>query len=909
MKKKITAFVILFCIAATAIFSQSLAINTDGSTANASALLDVKSTAKGMLIPRMSRTERNAIASPVTGLLIFQNAPDSIGFYYYNGSSWTWVLANSNADSLAWRTVGNTGTVDVNNFIGTKDNIPFNIRVNNQKAGRIDHINWNTFYGYQAGNANTSGIHNTAIGHQALISNLSGTNNVAIGTLALNSSTTGDQNTAMGYGAMYDNTVGTFNTAYGFYALYQNKAGSNATAIGVQSMLYANNTTTPFTNNNVAVGYESLKGNAPASGNTGLNNTALGYQTMWNNSSGLSNSATGFSALLTNTTGNNNTANGYRALYSNTTADDNTALGTDALFSNTTGAFNTAAGFYALRNNTTGIHNTALGLTALYLNTTAGRNTAIGNNTLYTQSFNNGGTAWNSFNVAVGDSALFYNQPTATTNGYYNTAIGNQAMRTNTTGYQNTATGSVALYSNTTGQLNSADGWASLFKNSTGQYNAASGAMAMYYNTSGNYNVGMGTQALHNNVTGSNNTVIGKDAGLGVLNNSYSNNTILGYQSGYGLTTGSNNVFLGYQAGYAETTGSNKLYIANSSSNPPLIYGDFSTGRVGIATITPNEKLEVNGNMLLTGTGTIYTGAGITNMTIHSGDGTGSGGAMTIRGGNAGVGSGGAGGNITIQGGANLPSGGAGYGGLGAPGIVNIIGSYGYNSVGGAINITAGATSCWSLVSGSHSDVNISGGQNLATTDASSIVLEGGYTIGTSCPPPGATGGNLVLKSGLGSGTGTTGNIQLLNGNVGIGCTAPAYKLHVIGDIASSGTVRSTNVVVVGAITACSDVRYKTNISPIKNSLKNLMQLQGVNYYWKTSEYGNMNFTDKLQIGFIAQDLEKVFPEMVFTDEKGYKSIDYSRLTPVLVETIKEQQKQITAISNRLNEIEKMLNK
>ena len=69
------------------IFSQSLSINTDGSTANASAMLDVKSTTKGLLIPRMTRTERNAIASPATGLMIFQNSPDSIGFYYYSESA------------------------------------------------------------------------------------------------------------------------------------------------------------------------------------------------------------------------------------------------------------------------------------------------------------------------------------------------------------------------------------------------------------------------------------------------------------------------------------------------------------------------------------------------------------------------------------------------------------------------------------------------------------------------------------------------------------------------------------------------------------------------------------------------------------------------------------------------------
>ncbi len=777
MKKIISTSIALLLIAVLPVFGQSLSINTDGSTADASAMLDIKSTVKGLLIPRLTNAQKTALSLPATGLLIYQT-DGTAGFYSNYGTPaspvWQLILNATNA----WTTLGNSGTVDGTNFIGTTDNIPFNIRVNNQKAGRIDHITWNSFYGYQAGNANTSGIHNTAIGWQALRSNLSGTNNTAIGTLAANSNTTGDQNTATGYGSMYDNTVGIYNTAYGFYALYQNKAGSNATAIGVQSMLYANNSTTPFINNNVAVGYESLKGSPTAANNTGLGNTAIGYQTLFSNSSGLNNSAQGFSALYSNTTGNWNTANGYQSLFSNTT----------------------------------GIGNTTNGYTSLYSNTTGNDNTSNGDRSLYS----------------------------------------------NTTGSNNTSNGGLALYSNTTGINNTANGMYSLYSNTIGIQNTANGMNSLYFNTTG------------------------------------ANNTAEGYQAGYSLTTGSNNVFLGYQAGYSETTGSNKLYIANSSANPPLLYGDFSTGQMGINTVTPSEKLEINGNLKFTGVSNIYSGTG-NALTIRPGDGTGSGGALSIRGGNAGIATGGAGGDLNLIAGANLPSGGAGYGGLGVPGHVNITGSYGYNSVGGNINLTAGATSCWSLVSGSHSDVILKGGPNLSATDAGLITVQGGYTIGTSCPPPGATGGNVIIQSGLGSGTGVNGTIQLMNGNVGIGTAAPTQKLHVVG-----------NICYTGAIAACSDARYKTDVRPISNSLEKIMQLQGVTYNWKTKEFPAMQFPDRLQIGFIAQDLEKLFPEMVFTDDAGYKSIDYSRLTPVLVETIKEQQKQIDSITKMITELQKM---
>jgi hypothetical protein len=100
------------------------------------------------------------------------------------------------------------------------------------------------------------------------------------------------------------------------------------------------------------------------------------------------------------------------------------------------------------------------------------------------------------------------------------------------------------------------------------------GFKALYKSTTSNYNSATGTYALYSNTTGGYNSAIG-------------------YGAGYKNQTGSGNVFLGYKAGYNET-GSNKLYIANSDANP-LIYGNFSTGRVGIRTTNPKGTLDVNG--------------------------------------------------------------------------------------------------------------------------------------------------------------------------------------------------------------------------------------------------------------------------------------------------------------------------
>jgi hypothetical protein len=271
---------------------------------------------------------------------------------------------------------------------------------------------WNTANGNSALYSNNTGFNNTASGYRALMSNTIGTSNTANGRAALQNNTTGGDNTASGVQALNFNTTGDFNTASGRDALYSNVAGSRATAIGTNAMYYANNTATPFTNTNVAVGFEALKGSTAASANTGNNNTALGYQT-----------------LLGNTTGTYNTASGANALYSNTTGNNNTASGKQALYNNISGIQNTASGSLALLNNTIGNNNTASGLQALYANLSGSNNTANG------------------------VDALSENQ------GDYNTASGVYALYNNTSGSNNIASGLQALVSNGTGSYNTAIGY------------------------------------------------------------------------------------------------------------------------------------------------------------------------------------------------------------------------------------------------------------------------------------------------------------------------------------------------------------------------------------------------------------------------------------------------------------------
>ncbi|MCX6313633.1 MAG: tail fiber domain-containing protein [Sphingobacteriales bacterium] len=159
----------------------------------------------------------------------------------------------------------------------------------------------------------------------------------------------------------------------------------------------------------------------------------------------------------------------------------------------------------------------------------------------------------------------------------------------------------------------------------------------------------------------------------------------------------------------------------------------------------------------------------------------------------------------------------------------------------------------------------------------------------------------------IGNGSGFTGsNIMtvLRSGNVGIGTLNPTEKLHVVGNILAS------------AFNTISDKRYKKNIKPVHSALQKIKDLNGVSYQYNAQSYPNMGFNETTQLGFIAQDVEKVLPEIVQTDDRGYKSIDYSKVTPVLVEAMKaqqiqmeEQQKKITELESALKEMKELIKK
>jgi hypothetical protein len=133
------------------------------------------------------------------------------------------------------------------------------------------------------------------------------------------------------------------------------------------------------------------------------------------------------------------------------------------------------------------------------------------------------------------------------------------------------------------------------------------------------------------------------------------------------------------------------------------------------------------------------------------------------------------------------------------------------------------------------------------------------------------------------------GNSYINGGNLGIGTTAPTQALHVVGNVRVSAIGSgvywgAVNRSVDGTLTtSTSDIRLKENVKTLNGGLDKVLQLRGVSFTWKSNpEYGN-------RIGFIAQEFEKVIPELVFTNEvDGFKGINYAEVTAVLVEAIKE---------------------
>jgi hypothetical protein len=149
--------------------------------------------------------------------------------------------------------------------------------------------------------------------------------------------------------------------------------------------------------------------------------------------------------------------------------------------------------------------------------------------------------------------------------------------------------------------------------------------------------------------------------------------------------------------------------------------------------------------------------------------------------------------------------------------------------------------------------------------------------------------GELELMEAAGTQTVSLFYVDEVTGHVGIWGNNPGnYNLYVNGTMFASSYSNS-------------DMRWKKSVTPIDNALSLIERLQGVRFEWRSEEYQDKHFEKGVQVGMIAQEVEQVLPEIVKADQDGSKAISYEKLTAVLVEALKEQNKKIKELEAKID--------
>lgn len=542
------------CLFISILQAQNVGVNETGLAPHPSAMLDIDSPDKGILIPRLA--DHTAIAAPAQGLLVY-NTTDN-GFWYWDGTQWLPLLGGN----AGWQILGNNGINPSINYLGTNDAAALMVKVNNTHAGRVD---WDmvlsgstvgrkgaTALGYQALASNSSGARNSAFGFNAGSSLTTGHNNSIFGFSAGESLTTGDNNTFLGVFAGQSLTGGVSNTFVGSRAALAMATGSGNLVLGT------------LTARDVTAGERNLFIGSQAALTTtagGEDNVLLGERTGQNFNNGNRNILLGNLAGFNLGNSDDNILIGYRAGYFAYTAVQNIFIGYRAGGNAANNSQNNILiGYDAGRQITSGNENTVIGTEAAATVSTGFNNVYIGHNA-------GRGKQTADSNVAIGWNAM--SEPQV---GSYiaqqSVAIGRRA----------------GAYCGSIGNVYV--GYNSGLYASTAPENTFVGART---------GEGIGTTVLSR--PGQKNTFIGFQAGR-TCRQGCERNTFLGSDAGSTITTGFGNVYIGYSAGLNfPGHASNLLLISNGpDSTDVLVYGEFVSKRVGINTVEPAQTLSVDGD-------------------------------------------------------------------------------------------------------------------------------------------------------------------------------------------------------------------------------------------------------------------------------------------------------------------------
>lgn len=639
--------VICLTVSSTIGFSQNIGVNNP--TPDASALLDLTSTTKGFLIPRMTSAQRVAIAVPATGLLVYDT---SLGlFYYFNGAVWIPLSGSSvTADNglsivpannvrLGGSSLLSNTEVGLNNFnmawngqgsmtIGT--NVPatgFLLTMTPNSATWRSGISMtltnagSTAYGMDVttGNSNVNGIRVTH-SSSSLSSGLYG-----IGSIL---SSTNIVSGYLGYRTGSGNTYGVFgitgtNAAYvstnastwaGFFEGRTVISGESAPTSALGTDLEVRNTT-PGAGNPATIGLRQSTAVTSISSPLGRINFGDNYSTTapqaqilavrGNTSSSAADVPTDI--IFSNTPdGSNILTERMRILY-----DGNVGIGTatPAAKLHIVGSLRMVDGTQAagrvMRSdaNGTGSWQTLTASDANAWGLTGNAGTVDGTNFL--------GTTDNvplNFRVnnaragrveSTGGTYLGYQSGNIPPSGIQNTGMGYGTLSVTTSGSNNTATGYNAMAVNTTGFGNTASGSQTLVSNVGGWYNSSMGFRSLYSNTSGNNNTANGTMALYNNISGYENVAVGM-------------------QSLYTNQTGNWNTALGYASLNFNTAGYNTAIGASALSSNQTGYSNVAVGIHALRFNTLRSNIVAIGDSALYNNNASSTAGGYYNTAVGS---------------------------------------------------------------------------------------------------------------------------------------------------------------------------------------------------------------------------------------------------------------------------------------------------
>jgi hypothetical protein len=354
-----------------------------------------------------------------------------------------------------------------------------------------------------------------------------------------------------------------------------------------------------------------------------------------------------------------------------------------------------------------------------------------------------------------------------------------------------------------------------------------------------------------------------------------------------------------HHTGSGSPVGGGHFLIEDAGTNRVLI--DNTTGYFGIGTTSPAYILDLSTNSA-TGGMRLYQSAG-GDCKLHLDNG---GSDWTLNSTSTG--------NLDVQYSGNtryFVDGPNGYFGIGtnAPTARLDVRSNGLSAT------SAGYFDFTTSLSGGGNGITVSANDAGATNSQQNIGVDayGNCGAGGSSTAIGlrgsAAGANKnyggYFKSGGPSGSATMGVYSIITTNNSIINSAllgdangmsnaglDTWAGYFLGDIMVTGTPYST----AGGMWTMSDRRYKRDIIQLEGALEKIAKLNGYSYNFKTEEFKDKNFSNREQLGFIAQELKEVFPQMVTEGPDGFNYVNYTAMIPVLLEAIKEQKQSTDAM-------------